>query len=95
MPYLFAIGIVTLDTLRGSYIPTFFTILKLHGEKYLNSCEGKEFTRRKLNCIYIYFSKAKAVIESFSESNFKFLKFFYLIFNFYISVRQDNTGFRV
>ena len=91
MPYLFAIGIVTLDAFRDSYL-LFLTILKLNGEKYLNSCEDKEFTRRKVNCIYIYFSRAKALIESFNESIFKFLKFFHLIFNFSISLRQEKTG---
>ena len=68
----------------------FLTILKLRDEKCLNFCEGKEYARRKLNCIYIYSSKAKAFIESFSESGFKFLKS-YIMFNFYISVRQENA----
>ena len=34
-------------------------ILKLHDEKYLNSCEGKEYARRNLSCIYITLVKAK------------------------------------
>ena len=64
--------------------------MKLH-KKYLNSCESKKFARRKFNCIYIYFGKAKAFLESFGESGFRFLKSF-IIFHFYISVRQENAG---
>ena len=39
-------------------------------EKYLRarSLQGKSC------CVYIYYSKAKAFLESFSESGFKFLK---------------------
>ena len=43
--------------------------LKLH-KKYLNSCEGKEFARRKL------------LFKGFSESSFKFLKSLYCILIF-------------
>ena len=46
---------------------SFFTILKFH-EKYLNSCESKEYVRRKLKYIPIYLNKAKAFLETFSES---------------------------
>ena len=67
------------------------TILKLYDEKHLNPCEGKEYATRKLNCIYIYSSKVKVFIESFTESGFKSLKS-YIMFNFCISVRQENAG---
>ena len=43
--------------------------LKLH-KKYLNSCEGKEFARRKL------------LFKGFSESSFKLLKSLYCILIF-------------
>ena len=65
------------------------TILKPHDEKFSNSCEGKEFARRTLNCIYIYSSKAKAFIESISESSFNP---YIVMFNFCISVGQENAG---
>ena len=42
----------------------FLTILKFH-EKYLNSCEGMEYVKRKLKCI---FNKAKTFLEIFIES---------------------------
>ena len=94
--YMYIIGIVTLDTFVVYTFWTYFNslfwvFLKLHDEKYLNSCEDKEYATRKLNCIYVYSSKAKAFIESFSESGFKFLKS-HIMFNFYISVRQENAG---
>ena len=64
------------------------TILKPHDEKYLNSCEGKEYATRKLNLLYIYSSKAKAFIERFSESGFKFLKSLCLIFVFLLGKKM-------
>ena len=37
--------------------------LKLH-ERYLNSCEGKEFTRSfAKSCMYIYYSKVKVFLK--------------------------------
>ena len=55
--------------------------VKLH-EKYSNSCEGKEYARRNLNSLYIYFSKTKAFLENFSESGYKFIKSLYHNFQF-------------
>ena len=40
-------------------------------------------------CIYIYYSKAKAFLKSFSESSFKFLKSLYCNFQFlYLLVKK-------
>ena len=63
-------------------------MLKLHDEKYLNTCEGKEYVRRKLNCICIYPSKAKPFIEGFSETGFKFLNTLCLIFIFLLDKKM-------
>ena len=91
--YMYIIGIVTLDTFVVYTFWTYFNslflvFLKLHDEKYLNSCEDKEYATRKLNCIYVYSSKAKAFIESFSESGFKFLKSLCLIFVFLLDKKM-------
>ena len=47
----------------------FLNVLKLH-ENYLNSYEGG-VCKKKVE-MYIYFNKAKAFLETFSESGFKF-----------------------
>ena len=43
-------GVLSLDIFLACF--SFLTILKFH-EKYLNSCEGKKYVRRKLKCISI------------------------------------------
>ena len=55
--------------------------MKLH-EKYLNSSEGKEYIAT--SHLYMAIStlvafKAKAFLESLSESDFKFLKSLYIL----------------
>ena len=46
-----------------------------------------------MNCTYIYFSKTKVFLEILIEIGFKYIYNPYIIiFNFYISVRQENAG---
>ena len=50
------------------------------------------------SCIYIYYSKAKAFLKSFSESSFKFLKSLYCNFQFlYLLVKKrlEESGIMV
>ena len=58
----------------------FLTILKFH-QKYLSSCEGKEYVRRKLKCISTLIRPNQSLFWDFE----------WIIVNLYI-VRRENAG---
>ena len=60
-------------------------------KEYLNSCEGKGFTRRKLNCISTLV-RPKSFLRILVRAVLNFLNPYIIIFNFYVSVRQENAG---